>query len=82
MKEHGATMHEACKRLKELTEDLWKGMVQHHLASTEQTEIVSCMVLNLARTGNYMYQNNVDKFTSSHTIKEAIRRLFVEPIPV
>ena len=82
MKEHGTTMHEACNRLKELTEDLWKDMVQRHLASTEQTEIVSRMVLNLARTGNYMYQNNVDKFTSSHTIKEAIRRLFVEPIPV
>ncbi|RLM60913.1 (S)-beta-macrocarpene synthase-like [Panicum miliaceum] len=82
MKEHGTTMHEACKRIKELTEDLWKDMVQHHLASTEQTAIVSRMVLNLARTGDYMYQNNVDKFTSSHTIKEAIRRLFVEPIPV
>ncbi|RCV29877.1 hypothetical protein SETIT_6G048500v2 [Setaria italica] len=82
MKEHGTTMHESCKRIKELTEDLWKDMLQHHLARTEQTMIVSHMVLNLARTGNYMYHNNVDKFTSSHTIKDAIKRLFVEPIPM
>ncbi|CAO2187138.1 unnamed protein product [Urochloa humidicola] len=82
MKEHGTTIHEARKSLKELNEDLWKDMLQHHIASTEQTMVVSHMVLNLARTGNYMYQNNVDKFTSSHTIKEAIKQLYVEPIPL
>lgn len=82
MKEHGTTMHEACKHIQELIEDLWKDMLQHHLARTEQNMIVSHMVLCFARTGNYMYQNDVDKFTSSHTIKEAIKRLFVDPIPV
>jgi (S)-beta-macrocarpene synthase len=80
MKEHGTTMHESRQRIKEVTEDLWKDMLHHHLARTEQTMIVSHMVLNFARTGNYMYQNNVDKFTSAHTIKEAIKQLFVEPI--
>ncbi|KAL6840793.1 hypothetical protein ACP4OV_029319 [Aristida adscensionis] len=78
---HGTTMHEAVQKIKELTEDLWKDMLQDHLTMTEQRLIVSKIVLNFSRTGNYMY-HNIDKFTSSCAIKETITQIFVEKIPI
>ncbi|KAL6840795.1 hypothetical protein ACP4OV_029321 [Aristida adscensionis] len=78
---HGTTIHEASQRIKEITEDLWKDMLQHYLTTTEQQRVVSQMVLNFSRTGDYMY-HNLDKFTSSCVIKEMIKQIFVEPIPI
>ncbi|KAK3122821.1 hypothetical protein QOZ80_8AG0618830 [Eleusine coracana subsp. coracana] len=84
MKEHGTTMPEARRKIRELIEEQWKDMLQYHLTvgMTEQTMIVSWAVINFSRTGDYMYHKDIDKFTSSHAIKETIKSLFVEPMPV
>ncbi|KAM0861618.1 hypothetical protein ACQ4PT_045773 [Festuca glaucescens] len=80
MEEHGATMHDARKKIKELVEDSWKDMVRYCVAPTEQQPLaVPRTVVNFARTVNNMYKHG-DAFTSSHDIKEMITLLYVEPV--
>lgn len=77
-------MHETRQKIRELIEEQWKDMLQYHLAvaRTEPTAIVSWVVINFARSGDYMYHKDIDKFTSSHSIKDAIKSLYVEAIPI
>lgn len=82
MKEHGATMHDACQKIKELVEGSWKDMVEHCITpTTQQPLVVPQTVVNFARTVNNMYKHG-DAITSSHEIKEMITLLYVEPIAV
>jgi hypothetical protein len=84
MKEHGTSMPEARRKRRELIEEQWKDMLQYHITvgRTEPTMIVSWVLINFSRTGDYMYHKDIDKFTSSHSIKDAIKSLYVEPIPI
>ncbi|XP_040375922.1 beta-sesquiphellandrene synthase-like [Oryza brachyantha] len=80
MKEHGTTIDDTCRKLKELIEDSWKDMIEHCTNPTyEQPLIVPQTVVNFARTVTTMYRHG-DAFTSSHTIKEMIASLYVVPI--
>ncbi|KAL6840804.1 hypothetical protein ACP4OV_029330 [Aristida adscensionis] len=81
MKEHGTTMHYACQKIKELTEDSWKDMLEQSLILKEQPYVVPRTVLNLARATDNIYKQGDDAYTSSQTIKDVISLLFVEPIP-
>ncbi|OEL15075.1 Sesquithujene synthase A [Dichanthelium oligosanthes] len=80
MKEHGTTMNDACEKIRELTEDSWKDMLEQCLALTELPKIVPRTVFEFSRTTDNMYKN-CDAFTSSQELKEMIELLFVEPIP-
>ncbi|CAM0876869.1 unnamed protein product [Alopecurus aequalis] len=79
MKEHGATMYDACQQIKELAGDSWKDMLVHSLAVKNQPKVVPRTILYLAKTVHNMYKHN-DGYTTSETIKDEIRLLFVEPI--
>ncbi|PUZ50279.1 hypothetical protein GQ55_6G046300 [Panicum hallii var. hallii] len=79
MLQHGTTMHVACEKIKELIEDSWKDMVKLYLTPTEQPKLVAQTVVDFARTGDYMYKKT-DAFTFSHTIKDMVALLYVEPI--
>ncbi|KAL6840794.1 hypothetical protein ACP4OV_029320 [Aristida adscensionis] len=80
MKEHGTTMDDAWRRLKELTEDSWKDILEQYLVLTEQPFLVRQTVLNLSRATHNIYKQS-DAFTSSQAIEDVINLLFVEPIP-
>ncbi|KAL6658956.1 hypothetical protein ACP70R_002996 [Stipagrostis hirtigluma subsp. patula] len=80
MKEHGTTIHYACQKIKELTEDSWKDMLEKCLVLTEQPSVVPGTVLNLARATDNIYKQGDDAYTSSQIIKDVISLLFVEPI--
>lgn len=79
MLQHGTTMHDACEKIKELIEDSWKDMIKFYLTPTEQPKVVAQTVVDFARTGDYMYKKT-DAFTFSHTIKDMIGLLYVEPL--
>ncbi|KAG2577014.1 hypothetical protein PVAP13_6NG075100 [Panicum virgatum] len=79
MLQHETTMHDACEKIKELIEDSWKDMVKLYLTPTEQMKVVAQTVVDFARTGEYMYKKT-DGFTFSHTIKDMVALLYVEPI--
>lgn len=72
-------MHDACEKIKYLIEDSWKDMMQLCLTPTEQPKVVAQTVMDFARTGDYMYKKT-DGFTVSHTIKDMVALLYVEPI--
>ncbi|KAG2577607.1 hypothetical protein PVAP13_6NG192300 [Panicum virgatum] len=80
MKEHGTTMNDACEKIKELTEDLWKDMLEQCLALKGLPKVVPRTVFDFSRTTDNMYKN-CDAFTSSQALKQMIELLFVEPIP-
>ncbi|WVZ94928.1 hypothetical protein U9M48_040755 [Paspalum notatum var. saurae] len=79
MLQHSTTTHDACEKIKELIEDSWKDMMKLCLTPTEQPKVVARTVVDFARTGDYMYKKT-DAFTFSHTIKDMIELLYVEPI--
>lgn len=80
MKQHGLTMDDACERIKELTEDSWKFMIEQGLALLkEYPMVVPRTVLEFARTVDYMYKR-ADKYTVSHTIKDMLTSLYVKPV--
>ncbi|KAF2918275.1 hypothetical protein DAI22_08g046100 [Oryza sativa Japonica Group] len=82
MLQHGTTIHEACIGIKELIEDSWKDMMKEYLAPTNlQPKIVARTVIDFARTGDYIYKQ-ADSFTFSHTIKDMIASLYVEPYSI
>ncbi|CAL5008193.1 unnamed protein product [Urochloa decumbens] len=80
MKEHGTTMQDAFEKIKQLSEDSWKDMIQGSLMLEDQPKVVPRTVVDLSRTAVYMYKQ-CDTFTTSETLKEIIKLLFVEPIP-
>ncbi|RCV29876.1 hypothetical protein SETIT_6G048400v2 [Setaria italica] len=80
MKEHGTTMQDAYKKIKQLSEDSWKDMIQGSLVLEDQPKVVPRTVLDLSRTAVYMYKQ-CDAFTTSEILQEMIKLLFVEPIP-
>lgn len=84
MKQHGTTMPMAHQKIREFIEEQWMDMLQYHftVVSTEPTAVVSWVVINFARTGDYMYHKDIDKFTSSHSIEDEIKSLYVEAIPI
>jgi beta-farnesene synthase len=79
MLKHGTTMDDAYEKIKELIEDTWKDMMELYLTPTEQPKLVTQTVVDFARTADYMYKKT-DAFTFSHTLKDMIAKLFVEPI--
>ncbi|XP_006659166.1 beta-sesquiphellandrene synthase-like [Oryza brachyantha] len=79
MLQHDATVHETCIGIRELIEDSWKDMMKEYLTPTQQPKVVARTIIDFARTGDYMYKQN-DAFTCSHTIKDMIASLYVEPI--
>ncbi|AQK41285.1 terpene synthase10 [Zea mays] len=79
MLKHGTTMDEACEKIKELTEDSWKDMMELYLTPTEHPKLIAQTIVDFARTADYMYKET-DGFTFSHTIKDMIAKLFVDPI--
>ncbi|TVU50445.1 hypothetical protein EJB05_01816, partial [Eragrostis curvula] len=81
MEEHGTTMANACEKIKELTEDSWKYMIEQCLVLTEQPKVVPRTVLNFARTVDYIYKTT-DSYTFSYVIKDMITLLYVKPIPL
>ncbi|KAF8713005.1 hypothetical protein HU200_028795 [Digitaria exilis] len=80
MKEHGTTMKDACEKIKELTEDSWKDMLEQCLELKGLPKVVPRTVFEFSRTTDNMYKN-CDAFTCSEALKEMITLLFVEPIP-
>jgi len=80
MKKHGTTMNDACEKIKELTEDSWKDMLEQGLALKELPKVVARIVFDFSRTTDNMYKD-LDALTSSEALKEMIQLLFVEPIP-
>ncbi|XP_062191003.1 (S)-beta-macrocarpene synthase-like isoform X2 [Phragmites australis] len=81
MKEHGTTWHDACQEMKEVTEDTWKDMIQQSLVLTEQPKVVPRTILDFSRTTDYIYKT-ADTYTVSHTIKDTVKLLYVDPIPI
>lgn len=73
-------MQDAYEKIKQLSEDSWKDMIQGFLMLEDQPRAVSRTVLDLSRTAVYMYKQ-CDAFTTSQTLQEMIKLLFVEPIP-
>jgi len=80
MKKHGTTMNDACEKIKELTEDSWKDMLEQGLVLKELPQVVPRIVFDFSRTTDNMYKD-LDALTSSEALKEMIQLLFVEPIP-
>ncbi|KAL6840797.1 hypothetical protein ACP4OV_029323 [Aristida adscensionis] len=80
IKEHGTAMQDACQKIKELTEDSWKDMLEQRLVLTEHPFVVPRTVLNLSRATDNIYKQ-CDAYTTSEAIKDVINLLFVEPIP-
>ncbi|RCV29881.1 hypothetical protein SETIT_6G048900v2 [Setaria italica] len=78
MLEHSTTMCDACEKIKELIEDKWKDMMKLSLRPTEQPKLIAKKVVDFARTADYIYKET-DAFTFSHTIKDMIAMLYVEP---
>ncbi|PWZ43553.1 (E)-beta-farnesene synthase [Zea mays] len=70
-------MDEACEKIKELTEDSWKDMMELYLTPIEQPKLITQTIVGFARTTIYMYKET-DAFTFSHTIKDMIAKLFVD----
>ncbi|WVZ94924.1 hypothetical protein U9M48_040751 [Paspalum notatum var. saurae] len=79
MKEHGTTMNDACEKIKELTEDSWKDMIEQRLALKEIPKVVPETVFHFSRTADNMYKT-CDAFTYSQALKEMIELLLVKPI--
>jgi len=80
MKKHGTTMNDACEKIKELTEDSWKDMLEQCLALKELPKVVPRIVFDFSRTADNIYKD-LDALTSSEALKEMIQLLLVEPIP-
>ena len=80
MKEHGTTMNDACEKIKELTEDSWKDMIEQRLALKEIPKVVPETVFHFSRTSDNMYKD-CDAYTFPQALKEMIELLFVKPIP-
>ncbi|CAO2205890.1 unnamed protein product [Urochloa humidicola] len=78
MLQHRTTMHGACEKIKELIEDTWKDMMELYLAPTERPKLIAKTVVDVTRTADYIYKKT-DAFTFSHTIKDMIAKLYVEP---
>ncbi|GJN12347.1 hypothetical protein PR202_ga30618 [Eleusine coracana subsp. coracana] len=82
MLQHGTTMHEACEEIKELIDDSWKDVMKAYVTTTtEQPKVVARTVVDFARTADYIYKKT-DAFTFSHTIKDMIALLYLEPTTV
>jgi hypothetical protein len=77
MLKHGTTMDEACEKIKELTEDSWKDMMELYLTPIEQPKLITQTIVDFASTTVYMYKKT-DALTFSHTIKDMIAKLFVD----
>jgi hypothetical protein len=72
-------MHKACEDLKELIEDSWKDLTSVYIRpTTDHPKVVAQTVLDFARTADFMYKKT-DAFTFSHTIKDTIELLYLEP---
>ncbi|CAL5003852.1 unnamed protein product [Urochloa decumbens] len=78
MLQHRTTMHGACEKIKELIEDTWKDMMNLYLTPTERPKLIAKTVVDVTRTADYIYKKT-DAFTFSHTIKDMIAMLYVEP---
>ncbi|CAO2189628.1 unnamed protein product [Urochloa humidicola] len=78
MLQHSTTMHGACDKIKELIEDTWKDMIKLYLTPTERPKLIAKTVVDVTRTADYIYKKT-DAFTFSHTIKDMITMLYVEP---
>ncbi|CAL4996946.1 unnamed protein product [Urochloa decumbens] len=78
MLQHKTTMHGACEKIKELIEDTWKDMMNLYLTPTERPKLIAKTVVDVTRTVDYIYKKT-DAFTFSHTIKDMIAMLYVEP---
>lgn len=81
MQEHGTTMGDACQKIKELTEDSWKYMIQQFIVLGEKPMVVPQTILNIARTVDYIYKIT-DSYTFPHVIKDMITMLYVKPVPM
>ena len=71
-------MSDAFERIKDLIEDAWKDMMKLFLTPTEQPKLIAKTVVDFARTADYIYKKT-DAFTFSHTIKDMITMLYVDP---
>ncbi|CAL5008204.1 unnamed protein product [Urochloa decumbens] len=78
MLQHRTTMNGACEKIKELIEDTWKDMMNLYLTPTERPKLIAKTVVDVTRTADYIYKKT-DAFTFSHTIKDMIAMLYVEP---
>ncbi|CAL5008198.1 unnamed protein product [Urochloa decumbens] len=78
MLQHRTTMHGACEKIKELIEDTWKDMMNLYLTPTERPKLIAKTIVDVTRTADYIYKKT-DAFTFSHTIKDMIAMLYVEP---
>ena len=71
-------MSDAFGRIKDLIEDAWKDMMKLFLTPTEQPKLIAKTIVDFARTVDYIYKKS-DAFTFSHTIKDMITMLYVDP---
>ncbi|KAJ1267460.1 hypothetical protein BS78_07G057800 [Paspalum vaginatum] len=78
MLQHGTTMLDACEKIKMLIEDTWKDLMKLYLTPTKEPKLIAQTAFDFTRTADYMYKKT-DAFTFSHTLKDMIALLYVEP---
>nr|ANO43018.1 terpene synthase 11 [Tripterygium wilfordii] len=81
MKEHGVSKEEAIEIFQEMIENAWKDINEECMKPTTMSREILLRIFNLIRVMDVMYKHE-DLFTNPAGMKEYIKSLFIEPIPL
>lgn len=82
MKQYGATEEEACVEFCEMVANAWKDMNEECLKPTAVSRHLLVRSVNLARMIEVIYEYDDGYTNAEKCLKDYIRSLFVEPIPM
>ena len=81
MKQHNLSEKAAVKDLEKMLEDAWKDMNEECMRPTAVPRDLLLRLLNFARVTYFFYKHG-DGYTHPEYVKDDIRALFVDPIPI
>ncbi|KAJ4872431.1 Terpenoid synthase 17 [Raphanus sativus] len=81
MKQHEVTKEEAVGELNKIATDYYKIIMEEFLTTTAVPRPVLVRCLNVSRPIDLVYKES-DKFTNPGGLKDAIKSLFIHPIPL
>lgn len=82
MKQYGVSEDEAVEEILKLLENKWKKMNEDLVKYTNTVpRILLKYTFNFARTGIFFYQGS-DMFTYGSNLKEVVKSLFINPLPM
>ncbi|KAJ1378239.1 Terpenoid cyclases/protein prenyltransferase alpha-alpha toroid [Sesbania bispinosa] len=82
MKQYNISQHEAYNLIHKDVEDCWKVINEECLKPNDIPKFVINCVLNLARTGEFMYEDQEDRYTNGEPLKDCISSLIMDPISI